>query len=244
MPSRSRQRYQTFLSEGVDRLGVEPDPRLFQAFVSSRELDINVCAAIGSVRKRMDFYPTEVLGHGTMHPEILPKKPGGPIRVPCMLLSDLIDIYGSDYAVIDFLKIDVEGGEYDVIASGDWERHRPRVLIIEAVDRTGRPNFEKYEALLAEKKYVFGLFDGLNRFYCRQEDVDELLPLFSAPANIFDDFRPIREADATARAAAVEAERAAQLMAKDARLHELDTELDVSGPSRSGSDLNSIKPKH
>jgi FkbM family methyltransferase len=227
-----------FYQKGWTGVNVEPDPHLFQNFVISRPLDVNICVAIGSVRKRMDFYPTEVLGHGTLHPEILSKAPGYSIRVPCMLLSDLIDTYGSDYAAIDFLKIDVEGGEYDVIASGDWERHRPRVLIIEAVGPTGKPNFEKYEALLTDNKYVFGLFDGLNRFYCRQEEVDELLPLLSAPANLFDGFRYIREADAAARAAAVEAdaaaraaaveaEGAAQLRAKDARISELDTELNA-----------------
>jgi hypothetical protein len=51
-----------------------------------------------------------------------------------MLLSDVIDCHGPDEGEIDFLKIDVEGWEAGVFVSGDWTRHRPRVLVIEAVD--------------------------------------------------------------------------------------------------------------
>ena len=38
-----------------------------------------------------------------------------------------------DLGIIDFLKIDVEGAEGDVLFGGDWERFRPKVVVAEAV---------------------------------------------------------------------------------------------------------------
>ena len=46
-------------------------------------------------------------------------------------LAALIDEAG--LAAIDFLKIDVEGAEAEVLAGMDLARHRPRLLLIEAV---------------------------------------------------------------------------------------------------------------
>jgi hypothetical protein len=72
---------------------------------------------------------------------------------------------------IDFLKIDVEGAEEEVLAGLDLDRIRPRVLVIEAVNPqspTGAPG--PWEARLLAAGYVFALFDGLNRFYVAGDD--------------------------------------------------------------------------
>jgi FkbM family methyltransferase len=61
---------------------------------------------------------------------------------------------------IDFLKIDVEGLEYQVIASNDWQRFRPEVLCIEAnhIEKDWHPLLKK-----AGYKLVFD--DGLNEYF-------------------------------------------------------------------------------
>jgi FkbM family methyltransferase len=71
---------------------------------------------------------------------------------------------------IDFLKIDVEGAEADVIAGNDWERFRPKIVVVEAVSPGGGgPNWDHWEPILLSKGYRFRLFDTLNRFYVAQE---------------------------------------------------------------------------
>ena len=40
---------------------------------------------------------------------------------------------GSAPAAFDFLKIDVEGAEPDVLLGGDWQRFRPKVIVVEAL---------------------------------------------------------------------------------------------------------------
>ena len=187
-----------FYLKGWCGINVEPDPELFKAFTSDRPLDINVCTAIGSARSRVDFYPTDVRGHGTLRVDFLSSKSRASRRVPCMPLSDLIDLYGSDFPEIDFLKIDVEGCEFDVISSCDLKKFRPRVLVLETVKPGGGEDADALNALLTDQRYVFALFDGLNRFYCREEDSEEILPALSIPANILDNWLHVSTVEATA----------------------------------------------
>jgi FkbM family methyltransferase len=41
----------------------------------------------------------------------------------------------SDVSAIDFMSIDVEGSEMAVLRSNDWERYRPRVIVIEVLGK-------------------------------------------------------------------------------------------------------------
>ncbi len=60
---------------------------------------------------------------------------------------------------IDFLKIDVEGYELEVVNGNDWKKYRPKVLVIEATVR------HKLDPLLKKFGYHLEFFDGLNNYY-------------------------------------------------------------------------------
>ncbi len=86
-------------------------------------------------------------------------------------LSRLIDEAG--LGPIDFLKIDVEGAEPDVLAGLDLRRHRPRVVLVEAVNPNNpEAAVAAWEPLLTGAGYGFAFFDGLNRFYVAEECAD------------------------------------------------------------------------
>jgi hypothetical protein len=98
------------------------------------------------------------------------------IRMPVTTLARLCEAQGLD--TIDFLKIDVEGGEADVLLGGDWRRFRPKVIVVEAVaPGSGEPAWQGWEPFLLEQGYRFALFDTLNRFYVAQEHPDILARL-------------------------------------------------------------------
>jgi hypothetical protein len=85
---------------------------------------------------------------------------------------------------IDFLKIDVEGAESDVLAGNDFNRYRPKVIVAEAVTPgKGEPAWDAFEPLLLANGYKFRLFDTLNRFYVAEEcpEIFERLPAERAP---------------------------------------------------------------
>lgn len=61
---------------------------------------------------------------------------------------------------ISFMKVDVEGYEYDVLASNDWKKFRPEVLCVEAnhIENDWHP-------ILREHDYTLAFFDGLNEYF-------------------------------------------------------------------------------
>jgi FkbM family methyltransferase len=65
---------------------------------------------------------------------------------------------------INFMNIDVEGFEYEVIKGNDWDKYRPQVLCIEAnhIAKDWRP-------LLDKARYELVFFDGLNNYYAARE---------------------------------------------------------------------------
>lgn len=65
---------------------------------------------------------------------------------------------------ISFMKVDVEGFEYEVLAGNDWEKYRPELLCIEAnhIEHDWHPILEKHNY-----KKVF--FDGLNEYFVADE---------------------------------------------------------------------------
>jgi FkbM family methyltransferase len=87
------------------------------------------------------------------------------MKIPLTTLVDLCDKYVS--WPIDWLKIDVEGWETQVIRGGDWDRFRPSIVVVEAtVPMTDIPAWGEWEPLLLDVGYEFLDFeDGLNRFY-------------------------------------------------------------------------------
>lgn len=104
------------------------------------------------------------------------------VTVPAMTLAELCASHGVE--AIDFLKIDVEGAEADVIAGGDWRRYRPKVVMVEAIKPlSNEPAWEAWEGMLLAQGYQFALFDTLNRFYVADEHPDILarLPSQRAP---------------------------------------------------------------
>ena len=91
---------------------------------------------------------------------------------------------------VDFLKVDVEGFEAEVLAGADWSRFRPRVVVMEAtVPKSDEPAHQAWEPMLVEAGYRFAMFDGLNRFYAHADE-PALLQTLAIPANVFDDFVP------------------------------------------------------
>jgi hypothetical protein len=90
------------------------------------------------------------------------------VRMPVTTLAKLCERH--DLGSIDFLKIDVEGAEGDVLFGGDWKRFRPKVIVIEAVTPMAlEPAWQDWEPFLIAQGYRFVLFDTLNRFYVAQD---------------------------------------------------------------------------
>jgi FkbM family methyltransferase len=173
-----------FYLKGWRGLVVEPQDALARLYAHVRPRDYAVSCLAGSAEDEIDFYVVDKL-HGfssTVRANAQGARQFGAsyhtIRKPVRPLSALIDAAG--LTRIDFLKIDVEGAEGEVLAGLDCARHRPRVLLIEALAPGSLAEaWGEWEPSLAGHGYHFAFFDRLNRFYVAEE-AKHLLARFPA----------------------------------------------------------------
>ena len=112
-------------------------------------------------------------------------------RLSTVTLADLCEKHAP--AVIDFLSIDVEGAEAEVIAGADWRRFRPRIVIVESVQViTSAATHAEWEPMLLEAGYVFVVDDGINRFYVTREEADEAGRTAGAAGELARSLRAVR----------------------------------------------------
>jgi FkbM family methyltransferase len=166
-----------FYERGWQGVVVEPQAELTGLYGRLRPRDTAVCGLMGRESGEIDFHVVDRL-HGfsttVEHFARQAQQFGASyrtVRMPVMTLAQLCAEHR--LTEIDFLKIDVEGGEADVLYGGDWRRYRPKVVVIEAVmPGSGEPAWGEWEPFLVSQGYRFALFDKLNRFYVAQERPD------------------------------------------------------------------------
>jgi len=201
-----------FYDKGWRGINVEPVECFFKELRNQRKRDINLNVGIGAARAVLSFFEFETQGISSCSKEFAQDfmDQGHAFterKIEVVTLADICEQYAPD--TIDFLKIDVEGLEGDVIRGNDWTRFRPRVLVIEATKPfSHEPLWDSWEPFLLQNGYLFTYFDGINRFYIREEE-SELAEGFAYPPNILDGFEPVeavRLQEERARSAALESE--------------------------------------
>ena len=166
-----------FYLEGWRGLIVEPQEQLANIYTHVRPRDHTVSCLAGRSEGEAEFHVVDTLhgfsstvrAHATGAGQFgagfkTVTKPVGTLAALCAEAG-----LGS----IDFLKIDVEGAEADVLAGMDFQRYRPRVVLVEAVVPGSMADASAaWEPDLVRQGYRFVFFDRLNRFYVAQEETD------------------------------------------------------------------------
>lgn len=196
-----------FYDTGWNGINVEPNPPIHRRLCRERPRDINLDCAVGGECTQAPFWLVGETGLSSLHPEFQDGLTAGEIvskiDVTVLTLDAIVAQYAPD-RVIDFLKIDVEGAEADALRGAQLHRNRPRIVVVEATPPMSQePAWADWEPILLENAYRFVWFDGLNRFYVRDEDRARTT-WFRLPPCCFDNFRLI-ESGAVARLQAIEA---------------------------------------
>jgi len=178
-----------FYDNGWQGINIEPVPEMFELLQKERPRDINICCALGAKAGEATFYKTAVSGYSTLNENFAKRAQAAGQKVhPYRVKIETLDKICSERRVqhIDFLKIDVEGAEKEVLLGFSFAPARPKVIVIEATKPDSRePSHEEWEALVFQANYTFAYFDGLNRFYVANQQ-KELLAHFKTPPNVWD----------------------------------------------------------
>jgi FkbM family methyltransferase len=180
-----------FYDLGWSGINIEPHPEFFRLLRTRRPRDVNLNVGISDREGVLTFYEHQVLGGSSTFDADLAefyRRDGVDItesEITVTTLSKVLEQHSVDK--IDFLKIDVEGFEPQVLAGANLSRYRPRIVVIESIDPRTQ-EVERDGPTIAG--YVATLFDGINRFYVDEEETDLALKV-GVPANFLDDYVPV-----------------------------------------------------
>jgi FkbM family methyltransferase len=129
-----QERSQTWHLERLGWTGVliEPQPDLAAELRAKRRAKVfaAACSSPGNAGRQLPLHvagPLSSLDRGSMAPGSTPEKV---IAVPARTLDSILDEAGTPQA-FDFLSIDVEGHEIEVLRGFAIDRWRPRLIMIE-----------------------------------------------------------------------------------------------------------------
>jgi FkbM family methyltransferase len=149
-------------------INIEPLKEQYDKLCSDRPRDINLNIGAGSENGSLEFF---LAGVGTTCDEDVALSYGNENlekrTIPIMKLSDVFSKYIKDEnQIIHFCKIDVEGFERSVLEGMDFSAHRPWVMVMEStLPGTHIPCHDKWESLLLDNDYEFGVAYNINRYY-------------------------------------------------------------------------------
>ena len=155
-----------FYLKGAKGISIEPDKILFDKFKVARPNDICLNMAVGFDGKtEADFFVFDEPSLNTLSEEeaISRNKIGEfkvveKIKVTVIRVEQIIEEYCPKLP--DFISLDVEGIDFDILKSFDFENYPVPVWVVETIDYSPNPqkvkNYEVIEYMKTKGYFVYG----------------------------------------------------------------------------------------
>jgi len=159
-----------FYKKGWTGINIEPNFENYQKFVNERPQDINLNIGIGPQDGEAKFYIFDPNELSTFSQEEAQKyqKLGYKLEsekdVRIIPLWKVLEEHAQGKEV-DFLSVDAEGYDLEVLKSNNWERFRPKVLCVEIAEHGSGKKQAGVEEFLTKIEYTLVKFNGLNGVY-------------------------------------------------------------------------------
>jgi FkbM family methyltransferase len=181
----------SFYDHGWSGINIDPSENSFTKLQTARIRDINIQVAVDAQEGSINFWNVPKTGLSTAIEKFANQHElaGFEVNLVSVKTRSLKDICEEFVKCpINFMKIDVEGFEKQVLLGADFDKFRPMVILVESTEPNSQlENYLEWEYILEENKYQFCYGDGLNRFYLASES-SFLKVHFVFPPSVFDKF--------------------------------------------------------
>jgi len=130
-----------FYKKGWHGINIDATPGSMKAFRKIRKRDINIEAAVSDTNHELTFYTWGVHEltntfspeHAEEFTKAFGKEPEK-VVLKTQRLEDILDANLPKNQSIDFMSVDAENHNLEVLRSNNWEKYRPTYLIVELDD--------------------------------------------------------------------------------------------------------------
>ena len=176
-PQRFSNTYRFYL-QGWRGINIDPLPGCMDLFNEVRPRDINLEYAISEDASELTYFEfnepalngfSEALAeqrHGLREYRLI-----GQRKIPTRRLADILDEYLPNNQLIDFLSVDAEGLDLQVLRSNDWGKYRPYIVLAEELERMPLNQLIDSPIVVYMKEHGYELFSrAVNSLIFRRGD--------------------------------------------------------------------------
>jgi FkbM family methyltransferase len=187
-----------FYEHGWSGINLDPVAEHIQEY-ALRPRDISLNLAAGASASRLPFSVVDGSGLSSFYASHVECAHTHGLRqveerwVEVQTLNAILEEHLAPGRAITFLKIDVEGHEYDVLKGIDLRRYRPIVILVETTQPCSTllvESFSDISAYICGHGYSEVYFDGVNTWWLAEEQKNSRLHHFQYPIGVFDGYGP------------------------------------------------------
>ncbi|MFH5805192.1 FkbM family methyltransferase [Alienimonas sp. DA493] len=131
-----------FYDHGWRGVNIDPLPGSMDLFRRERPEDVNLEVGVAAERGELTYHLFDEPALNGFDPALSAERDETTDftlletrSVPVVPLRDLLDEHVGPERQIDFLSVDVEGLDAEVLKSNDWSRYRPRIVVAEVAEK-------------------------------------------------------------------------------------------------------------
>jgi len=128
-----------FYRRGWRGINIDAMPGSMRAFNRIRPRDMNSEAGVAGTSGLLDYFQFNEPALNTFDEGEAAQKNRPPyklintLKIPVERLDQLLNKHLPAKQCIDFMSVDVEGKDHEVLSSNDWHRYRPRLVLAETL---------------------------------------------------------------------------------------------------------------
>ena len=151
-----------FYKKGWMGINIDATPGSMRLFRKYRPRDINIEIPISNSHKKIDYFIFDEPALNSFSSKLSKDRAAHTkykiekiIKLEPKKLSEILNEKLPSNKKIDFMSVDVEGFEYEVLVSNNWDKYKPQYLLVEILKTDS-------EALVNNKVYIFLKRRGYN----------------------------------------------------------------------------------
>lgn len=157
--------------------GVCVEPNILQCglikMVRPRDKVLNI--GLGPVEGTLDFYildPDTLSTFSENEAKRLKDLGHKTVKVKKVPVKTLAQVFKDINHSVDFLSIDTEGMDLEILKSNDWQKYRPKILVVETIEYHGNRGVRTnklYDKFMAERGYIKLADTYINGIYVEKD---------------------------------------------------------------------------